>query len=56
MDGGGNAILLLEFFGITGVTLGLAFHQLWKLKQFELKQRAKEDDGASAADEARQPG
>jgi hypothetical protein len=52
MNGGGNAFLLLAFFGITGVTLGLVFHQLFRLKQFELRQRAKEE---GAADEARQP-
>jgi hypothetical protein len=49
MDGGGNAILLLEFMGIAGLTLALAFHQLYKIKQYDLKMRAREDAALEAA-------
>jgi hypothetical protein len=43
MDGGGNWILLLEFMGIAGLTIGLGVHQLYKIKQLDLKLRAREE-------------
>jgi hypothetical protein len=48
MDGGGNWILLLEFLGIAGVTIGLGLHQLYKIKQLDLKLRSREDAQATA--------
>jgi hypothetical protein len=49
MDGGGNWLLLLEFMGIAGLTIGLGLHQLYKIKQLDLKLRAREDAALVAA-------
>jgi hypothetical protein len=54
MDGGGNNWLFaLEFFGFAGLTLALAFHQLWALRKYKLKQlekqRAAEADATLAS-------
>jgi hypothetical protein len=49
MDGGGNWLLLLEFMGIAGLTIGLGLHQLYKIKQLDLKLRAREDAALEAA-------
>jgi hypothetical protein len=43
MDGGGNAILLLAFVGITGLTIAMVVHQLYRIKQYDLKMRAREE-------------
>lgn len=51
MDGGGNWILLLEFLGIAGLTIALAVHQLYKIKQLDLKLRAREEAAFEAARE-----
>jgi hypothetical protein len=56
MDGGGNAILLLEFFGIAGLTIALAVHQLYRIKQYEMKMRAKEEAVETAGTERPQAG
>jgi hypothetical protein len=52
MDGASNWLLLLEFLGFAGLTLALAFHQLWALKKLELKrlqkERAQEADAPQA--------
>jgi hypothetical protein len=42
MDGGHTSFLLLQFFGITGLTVALVAHQLWSLKKLELKRLDKE--------------
>jgi hypothetical protein len=53
MDGGNTWLLLLEFFGFAGLTLALAFQQLYALKKLELKRLQKERE---AAGESRQAG
>jgi hypothetical protein len=42
MDGGNTWLLALEFFGFAGLTVALAFHQLYLLKKLELKRLQKE--------------
>jgi hypothetical protein len=53
MGGGGNWLLFLEFLGIAGLTIGLGVHQLYKIKQLDLKLRAREE--ATLDGPAREP-
>jgi hypothetical protein len=52
MDGGNTWLLALEFFGFAGLTVALAFHQLYLLKKLELKRLAKELEEAGNASQA----
>ncbi len=53
MTSGGNTWLLaLEFFGVAGATMALAFYQLHALKKLELKRRQREQKAAESAPQA----
>ncbi|MGL4241923.1 MAG: hypothetical protein ACRCTI_12495 [Beijerinckiaceae bacterium] len=52
MDGGNTSLLLLEFFGFAGITLALAFHQLYALKKLELQRLRKEQEKQESAQSA----
>jgi hypothetical protein len=52
MDGGNTWLLLLEFFGFAGITLALAFHQLYALKKLKLLRLKKEKAEAENAPRA----
>lgn len=43
MNSLGTGVLLLAFMGITGLTVALVFYQHMKIKEFDLRQRAKEE-------------